>query len=437
MPIPFIMPKFDMDQETARVVEWLKQEGDQVRLDENVLVVETDKVAIDVAAPASGTLAALNAKPGDVVPVTTVIGYILAPGETLGDLPVERVESAGTASEPEATASADGPVQIGGPATPVARRVARELGVDLADVPTKEARISKADVERYAALEGERIKVPATPAARRIASEMAIDLAQISGSGPRGRVQMADVMAEVDERKPGDFRPAERIELAGTRRIIAERMLASSQAAPHIALSVEVDVGQFENVRERFNAEQAAAKKPNVSFTALLTRIVAWALARHPYLNASLIQETIYLWQEVNVGIAMATADGLIVPVIRGADRLSVGEITSHLAELTQKARNGRLELADIRDGTFTISNLGMFGIDHFRAIINPPESAILAVGRVIRKPVVVDEKDTVEVRPMLSLTLSADHRLVDGVQAANFLSDIVKAIESPDILLL
>ncbi len=162
-------------------------------------------------------------------------------------------------------------------------------------------------------------------------------------------------------------------------------------------------------------------------------RSAAWSLTRHPYLNASLDEEIIYLWKEINIGVATAIDGGLIVPVIHGANQLSVSQINDRLREMSGNARAGQLTIADVRDSTFTLSNLGMFGIDHFRAIINPPESAILAVGKVIRKPVVINSQDGIGVRSMMTLTLSADHRIVDGVTAANFLADLVKAIESPN----
>lgn len=448
-----------MDQETATVVEWLKKEGESVEIDEKVLVVETDKVAIDVPAPAGGTLSRISVEPGDVVPVTTVIAYILAKGESEADLPVQDDVSSSPATVEPVSDHQEETSKTPIVGTPIAKRMARELGIDLIDVPTKNDRITKVDVERYLANRNDvapevsapirsRVTVPATPAARRLAKDLDIDLASISSSGPKGRVQATDVRSaaekrpDVKEMKPAQFeRAAERQSLVGMRRTIANRMQASFQTAPHISLTVEVDVSQLEQTRVRMNALLKEAspeeKVKKVTITALLVRIVAWALARHPYVNASLIEEEIYLWNDVNVGVAIAIDDGLIVPVIHQADRLTVGVINDQLIDLTTKARSGQLSLENVHGGTFTLSNLGMFGIQQFRAIINPPESAVLAVGQVRRKPVVVDAEDNVEVRPVMSLTLSADHRVIDGVAAARFLSDITKAIETPDLLLL
>jgi pyruvate dehydrogenase E2 component (dihydrolipoamide acetyltransferase) len=213
-------------------------------------------------------------------------------------------------------------------------------------------------------------------------------------------------------------------------------MQTSFQTAPHIFLTVNVDVSNFEEKRKGLNSSIEEDTDANISLTAMLIRHIAQALVDHPYLNASLIDEDIYLWREVNIGLATAIDEGLIVPVIHNANQLGVIEINTRIKELARKAREGKLQLEDVHGGTFTLSNLGMFGIDQFQAIINPPESAILAVGRVIRKPVVVDDQDSVEVRPRMSLTLSADHRVIDGVTAARFLNDLVQAIESPDSLL-
>lgn len=454
MPLPFIMPKFDMDQEQATIASWEKQEGDFVRADETVLTVETDKVAIEVPSPGTGTLAGVRFRVGDRVPVTTVIAYILKEGESMADLPAGNVPApTGSANGGVNPASLPTPTGAVVHATPVAVRVAHEMGVDLSHVPASGKRITREDVERYAAgrsaparPEGGaatpgRVTEAATPAARRLARDMAVPLGSVAGSGPRGRVQAGDVLAFAENPQPsamaaGGDRAAEVIPLAGIRQTIAERMQASFQEAPHIALTVDADVSALEAARARLSELAARDGAGKVTLTALLVKVVAWALPRHPYLNASLKNGQMYLWKDIHVGVATAVPDGLIVPVIRNADRQPVREIVAALQDLTARAKAGRLGLADVQHGTFTISNLGMFGIRQFRAIINPPESAILAVGQVVRQPVVINERDEVGVRPILSLTLSADHRLVDGVVAARFLADLVQAIETPEVLL-
>jgi pyruvate dehydrogenase E2 component (dihydrolipoamide acetyltransferase) len=462
MPTPFIMPKFDMDQEKAKIVSWEKREGDFVKADEAVLTVETDKVAIEVPAPATGTLAGIRFQAGDVVPVTTVIAYILKEEESLRDLPAEDAPSI-TQAAPATIETTKGNGKAAPPssanavsATPVAMRAAKELGVDLSKVPPSGTRITREDVERYAAsrpkpatrkMDGAdarragRVTVAATPAARRLARELDAPLGSLAGSGPRGRVQAGDVVAFAEKAQAPVVtafadRPAEVIPLAGMRQAIAERMQASFQETPHIALTVEADMSALEASRARLNELAARDGVGKVTVTALLVKIVGWVLQRHPYLNASLKQGQIHLWKDINVGVAIAVPDGLIVPVIRNANRKSIREIVAALHDLAARAKEGRLDLGDVQHGTFTISNLGMFGIRQFRAIINPPESAILAVGAVVRKPVVIDDQDEVAVRPILALTLSADHRVVDGVGAARFLADLVQAIEMPETLL-
>jgi pyruvate dehydrogenase E2 component (dihydrolipoamide acetyltransferase) len=441
MPIPFIMPKFDMDQEKATIVSWTKSEGERVKAEETVLVVETEKVAIDVPSPAAGTLAGIRYQPGETVPVTTVIAYILKDGETLADLPKE-ARPAAPAPAPRSEPAAPSPVA----ATPVAARMAKEKGVDLARVPASGERITREDVEQY--LAGQAApqpagKTPATPAARRLARENRVELGSLKGSGPRGRVQAADVSAALGNAPAAagtpvvtGGRPAQVVPLTGMRQKIAERMTASFHDIPHIALTVEADASILEGAQKRLTALAEKDGAGKVSLTALIVCIVAWALERNPYINASLIDNQIHLWQDANIGIATAIPDGLIVPVLHQANRKSIRQIAVELQDLTLRAREGRLTLADVQHGTFTISNLGMFGIHQFRAVINPPESAILAVGAVVRRPVVINDQDELAVRPMVNITLSADHRVIDGVVAARFLADLVQGIQAPESLL-
>jgi pyruvate dehydrogenase E2 component (dihydrolipoamide acetyltransferase) len=446
------MPKFDMDQEDATIVEWLKNEGDKVEIDEAVLTVETDKVAIEVPSPASGRLVKITFEPGDVVPVTTVIAYILGKGETSADLPEDsalpEVESvAGSAAidqsgEVVEIPASDIPAREPVTATPLAARMAQSLGVDLSEVDSSKARVTKADIESY--IQGKessdgRVAIPATPAARRLAKELGVDIVAVSGSGPGGRVQAEDIKAFSPSPvsvAPEEMPVPEMVPLVGIRKTIADRMQYSFQEAPHIALTVEVEVSQLEVVRERMNEIAVNQGEQRVSLTALLVKIVAWGLNRNPFINSTLDGDTIKLLAEINVGVATAIDEGLIVPVIRDADKKTVRKINEDIKDLSQRARQGSLSLGEVKGGTFTISNLGMFGINQFRAIINPPESAILAVGNVVRKPVVINEKDDVAVRPMMSMTLSADHRVIDGVTGAKFLSDLVQAVETPELLL-
>ncbi|MFZ5809580.1 MAG: dihydrolipoamide acetyltransferase family protein [Chloroflexota bacterium] len=446
MPVPFIMPKFDMDQEKATIISWLKHEGDYINLGETVLTVETEKVAIDVPSPATGTLTKILYKEGDVVPVTEVIAYVLMDGESSTE--IEAIIST-LPSQPEKAHlnSQEKSTHLTPPtglikATPVAKRMANEEGLDISKISPLGEKIKRADVERFIANKEpiKRVTIPATPAARRLARENGIVLETIKGSGPRGRIQQDDVQEIVrsisSQKTEINDLEADMLPLTSIQRTIAERMQLSFHEAPHIALTVSVDVTDAEDARNYFNDLAEKQGKPRVTLTALLVKIVGWALVRNPLLNSSYYKDSIRLWKVVNIGVATATPQGLVVPVIKGVDHMSVSEINSILIDLTNRARENKLNLEDVRGGTFTISNLGMFGIDQFRAIINPPESAILAVGRIVRRPVVVDNQDRIEVRPILTLTLSADHRVIDGIVAARFLNDLVSGIEKPSFLL-
>ncbi len=433
MATPVIMPKIEMAQERATIIQWLREEGDEVEKGEALLEVETDKVTMEVEAPASGILAGLRGGRGDRIPVTETIAYILEPGE---DLPEEPGEEA-KAPLPSAEAAGEAG------ATPVTRRLAEVRGVDLSDLEGSgpQGRITRSDVE--AALqasepspaEGVEGKVRATPAARRIAREEQVELSAVSGSGPRGRVQADDVRAFVEAREEAPGPTAEVVPLEGMRRTIAERMTESYQTAPHITLTIDVDMGAFEETRARLNVKAEAAGAPRVTVTALLVKAVASTLEGHPWLNSTLQGEEIHLLPQINVGVAVALETGLIVPVVHNADRKGVGEIAADVRELTTRAREHRLRPSDVAGGTFTVSNLGPFGIDQFTAIINPPEAAILAVG-ALRRRFVPDDGGNPVVCPIMRMTLSADHRIVDGAAAARFLRDLRQALETPALLL-
>jgi len=441
MATSVIMPKLEMSQETATIVQWLKGDGEAVRKGEPLLTVETDKVTIDVESPESGTLAGIRVEADDVVPVTETIAYILGPGESLPER-----EAGGRRQEAVSGTARATPVDV--PATPVAQRMAADYGLDLSAVAGTGpgGKVVKADVE--AAIAQARRpdasaagKVRATPAARRIARERGLDLEDIAGSGPRGRVQGADVVAYTPARIEGAPSPVADVEivpLRGMRRRIAERMTASYRTAPHITLTVQVDMSAVEALRAELNARAESRGAPRISVTALLVKVCAWALKRHRWVNASLHGEEIHLHPLANVGVAMALDEGLIVPVIHQAEALGLAEIAARLRDLADRARQGALTPQDVSGGTFTITNLGMYGIDQFTAIINPPECAILAVGRIAKQSVVVEQggRDLAVIVPMMTVTLSADHRVLDGAVAASFLRDVVDALEHPNLLL-
>jgi pyruvate dehydrogenase E2 component (dihydrolipoamide acetyltransferase) len=432
MPVPVIMPKFEMAQESGKVLRWLKQEGEAVTKGEAILEVETDKVAMEVEAPASGTLVGIRAGPGEVVPIGQPIAYILLPGEVWEGAP-----GASPAASP-----------AGAPrATPVAERIAQAHGVDLSAVPGTGpgGRVTKADVEAFLAQRAAEGKVKAAPAARRLARELGVDLQQVEGTGPGGRIQSEDVRRAAEALRAGvspealeaPARPAirRRVPLAGMRRIIAERMSRSVREAPQFTVSIDVEMGRAMAIVEDLAAWAEREGGPRVTLTALLVKACAWALRRHPALNATLEGEEILEWEDVNIGVAVAVPEGLVVPVIPEADRRGVWEIARMLEEKVGRAREGRLRPEDVQGGTFTLSNLGMYGIDRFTAILNPPQAGILAVGRVAKRPV-VGEGDEVVVRPVATLTLTADHRVIDGAQAAQFMETLRAVLERPGLLL-
>jgi pyruvate dehydrogenase E2 component (dihydrolipoamide acetyltransferase) len=439
MAVEMIMPKVDMDQETGTVVEWLKTDGDQVKEGETILVIETDKIAIDVESPGTGTLQGISAHPGDVIPIGTVIAYILDEGEELPEGAGEAPKAAETPA-PEETHPAPENSQVS--ATPVARNMAKSHGVDLSTVPPtgKGGRVTKDDVQAVlgavpaASREGDLI---ATPAARRTARLKGIDLALVRGTGPGGRIQAYDV----ENFQPLAGQPAaagvqsgESIPLIGMRKKIADRMTASYQSIPHIQFTLSVDMTKFNKAREDYNDLALERGGEKVSVTAMLVKLVAMVLADHPMLNSSLVEDQIVLHQDINIGVAVALEKGLIVPVVKNADRKGISAIAAEASDLVTRARNDQLTSADVKGGTFTITNLGPFGIEQFNAIINPPEAAILAIGST--QPEVRALPDgAIAIRPVMRFTLSADHRIIDGAVAARFAADLKTTLENPILM--
>ncbi|HZN22414.1 MAG TPA: dihydrolipoamide acetyltransferase family protein [Gaiellaceae bacterium] len=384
MATDVIMPALGMAQETGKVLRWLKAEGDEVAKGEPLMEVETDKVTVEIEAPTDGLLAGLRAAEGAEVPVGQAVAVILAPGEALPE------NGASAAKEPKAA--------------PVAQAVAAAP----VEAPAREAR-----------------RRLASPKARRLAAEQGIDLDALGeGSGPGGALVAADVAATAQAVAPapaGGEQPLSRIWS-----VMAERTAQSWTSAPHFYLLREVDAGRLGSWRSV--ARDRAGR--DVSVTDLLVRATAAALARHAQANAAWADGSIRFNDEVNVGIAVAVEDGLVVPVVHGADRLGVGEIAARREDVVTRAREGALRPEDVERGTFTISNLGMFGVDAFNAVVNAPQAAILAVGRIVERVVPVDGAPGI--RPMMALTLSCDHRVIDGARAAQFLSELAALIEEP-----
>ena len=430
-----IMPALGMAQDEGVLLRWLKKEGEMVTAGEPLMEVATDKVDVQVEAPASGLLTAVTAKEGDEIPVGQVIAQIAAEGE--------EVPAPQQASDPQEAAAEDKPADPPLPSSPVAARIAAEHGVDLSQVSATGDRISKEDVEAHIRAAGSGSRVLASPKARRLARERGIDLATLVGHGPEGAVLAADVPMVADPQAEilpqpvpevaatTDRAPAMEPETQSVSRmwqIMAQRLTDSWTSVPHFYLVRDVSAAQLMNWRTLLAA--GAADGAKITYTDMLTKLSALSLARFPRLNSFWDDGKIVTNPDINVGLAIAVEDGLLVPVVHSADRLRVDEIAARRADLVGRANSGGLVPNDFADGTFTISNLGMYGVDAFNAIVNPPQAAILAVGRIADR--VVAENGQPVVRPMMTLTLSCDHRAVDGVRAAQFLDALVGMIEEP-----
>ncbi len=427
MPKEVIMPALGMAQDEGVLLRWLKKEGEMVTAGEPLMEVATDKVDVQVEAPASGTLTAVTAQEGDEIPVGQVIAQIAAEGEELPPAP--------PAAEPEDAPEEETSVSSYLPSSPVAARIAAEHGIDLANVQADGGRISKEDVEAHIRSLSSGPRVLASPKARRLARERGIELASLVGSGPEGAVLAADVpmsaqpvpVAPIAERPPSATEP-ETQPVSRIWQIMAERLTASWTSVPHFYLVREVNVDQLINWRTILSS--GAADGAKITYTDLLTKLAALSLARFPRLNAFWDDGKIVSNPDINIGLAIAVEDGLLVPVVHNADRLRVEEIAARRADLVASAGSGGLTPNDFSGGTFTISNLGMYGVDSFNAIVNPPQAAILAVGRIADRVVAVEGQPAV--RPMMTLTLSCDHRAVDGVRAAQFFDALIGMIEEP-----
>ncbi|RPI58628.1 MAG: 2-oxo acid dehydrogenase subunit E2 [Chloroflexi bacterium] len=441
MAIPILMPKLSFVVTQGTIVEWLKGPGEPVTKGEPLLVVESEKATVDIESPGTGVLGPELAAVGTTVPVTTTIGYLLEPGEVsprlnLTPAPPAEDHVRAVSAAPQVEEAGDGQRLK---ASPSARRLAQEHGVDLAGLSGSGpgGRITQEDVQAYVNARAEAEASPArvTPAARRLATALDVDLAGVEGTGPRGRITLDDIKgashaAPGPETGAGAGPAGEWVELTSIQRLTGERMSTSFHTAPHFYLSVEADMRQATALRETLLPAVEARAGVRLSLTDVLLAAVAQALAAHPALNASFEEGRLRRFQEINPCLAVDTPRGLTVPVFHGADRLSLAEIARRRVDVVDRARDNRLGPEDLQGGTFTISNLGMFGIDVFHAIINPPQAAILAVGRVARRPRAVGE--ALELVPTVWLSLSVDHRVTDGATAARFMQDLVSLIENP-----
>jgi pyruvate dehydrogenase E2 component (dihydrolipoamide acetyltransferase) len=353
-------------------------------------------------------LGSVTAGEGDVVPVGQTIAVIAEAGAAAA-----AVTPVPSAASPVAATAAPSRVK----ASPLARKIAEQHGVDIAQIRTSSGRVEKADVLAHVSTRGSG-RVLASPKARRLAAERGVDLKVVRGSGPDGAVLTADLPAAV----AAVARPAATDGVGTVWRVMAERMTQSWTSAPHFYLVREVNASRLIAWRARAGT--------SITYTDLLVRLVAAALAQHPRVRVSWNDGALVAHPEVNIGLAVAIEDGLLVPVIHRADTLSLAEIAARREELVTRAQTGKLRPADIAGGAFTISNLGMYGVDAFNAIVNPPQAAILAVGRIADRVVPVNGAPAVA--PMMVLTLSCDHRALDGARGAQFLGALADLVEEP-----
>jgi pyruvate dehydrogenase E2 component (dihydrolipoamide acetyltransferase) len=411
MAIKFGMPSLGHTMEKGKVIEWLKREGEPVAKGEPLLVVETDKIVTEVEAPAAGVVLKILVGPAEERPIGTTLALLGALGETLSEAEVRQLlgdeEGRGAVTATPAVATA---------------------------VPRPTVAVREAS---------ERIKI--SPIARKLAEEFGLDPATLQGTGPGGRISKEDVLQAAEAAKaapapasaastptPASARlsVARTIPLSGIRGRVAERMFQSWNTIPRVTEVMHVDMSATVAFRDAMLGQWEQQYGRRISLNDMLTKAVALALRRHPRLNATLVQQAVRLHDQVNVGVAVNLDEGLIVPVICNADQKDLGQIAQESHELAEKARAGRLQLADVSDGTFTITNLGTTGIELFTPIINPPQVAILGVGMVQRRPVVVG--DALAIRPSVYLCLVFDHRAVDGVPAANFLQEVQRLLSKP-----
>jgi pyruvate dehydrogenase E2 component (dihydrolipoamide acetyltransferase) len=444
-----VMPKLSEAMETGKLLRWLKQEGDRISGGDIIAEIETDKADIELEAFGSGVLRKLLATPGTAVPVGGLIAVIAEPDEDIsavvGGAPARPAAAVAAKAAP---AAAPAPAAVAAPAapSPVAAPVAPARAPAAAAAPSAPVAVA---ASAAAVIPSGRLKV--SPLARKLAQRASIDLARVTGTGPGGRIIQRDIEAAVAGGLPSAAgRPAavaavaalapavarggpdtEDIPLSPIRAAIARQMTQSKAPVPHFYITTEIAMERAAALRTELQALPGA---PKVSFTDVVVRACAVTLQKHPGVNASFTGDAIRRHRAAHIGIAVAVDDGLITPVLRDCDRKSLFQIAAESRDLIERTRGRKLRQQELSGATFSVSNLGMFPVDEFNAIINPPEGAILAVGAIVDKPVVVDGQLAVGKR--MRVTLSADHRVMDGAMGARFLADLKAALEAPLALL-
>jgi pyruvate dehydrogenase E2 component (dihydrolipoamide acetyltransferase) len=430
MATDVIMPALGVAQEKGTLLNWLKAEGQSVTKGEPLMEVETDKATVEIEAPASGILANVTASAGDEIPVGNKIAAILAPGEVATPAAVREHPHPSPLPKGEGMNEDRPPSE--GEGISKGRPLEGEGKSKARLVPQSEIQNVGHPLPLGEGRGEGRGKILASPAAKRIAREKGIDLKSLKGSGPGGSVLAEDVLRSTTRQAAAPGGPPkikETIRLTPMRRIVGERMTKSKQTAPHFYLTMDADMTE---VTRRRSALKEKGDQLVPSINDFILSACARALKDFPLLNAAFTDHGVEMYADINIGMAVALEEGLVVPVIRNADRLSLQELAKQSRELADKAQNKKLFPLDYEGGTFTVSNLGMFGVDSFVAIINPPQCAILAVGQV--GPRVVPHGEGIAVRPIMTMSLSADHRVVDGAIGARFLQEVKRLLEKPDL---
>jgi len=390
MAISVVMPALEMAQENGKLLAWRKKEGERVQKGEPLLEIETDKAVVEVESPGDGLLAGVTAQVGAVIPVGETIAWLVAPGE----------------SPPAKAASA----------APAARASNSAERTSATAAHLREHTLASSAPQ-------------ISPKARRLAKELGVDISRVPGTGPGGVISTEDVLAFADSLRTAT--PAASEALSQVARLMAERTTQSWTSVPHFFLVRDVDAGALVDAQRKLDAESGQAQGAPVTLTDLLIAVLARTLAKHPQLNSSWTGEGIRPNPDVNISLAVAVKDGVVGAVIHRANMLTISEISAQRMDLRERARAGRLRPADISGGTFTLSNLGMYKVDAFSAIITPPQAAVLAAGAISDR--VVARNGQPKVRPMMTITLSSDHRVVDGARAAVFLGELADAISQPE----
>lgn len=458
----FTMPQLGSTMEEGTILKWRKQEGDAVKSGEILLEIETDKASMEVESPVDGVLRKMLAKENDLVPIRQPIAILASATESIEALLAEASGGAGAAapSSPVATIAAPSPAaapQALAPAlssevflSPRASRIADEHGVSRADLAGRgtgpQGRIIERDVlafvEARKSQPAEKSAPRATPLAARVADDLGVDISELSLGLPGSRVRRDDVVRYAESRQPAPASSPAPVQedvtvqpFAGMRRRIADNVAKSRFTAPHVTLTLEVDMTAATDFRQRILPEIEKIYGVRVSFTDIIIKAAARALGEHPMLNSALVGDEIRIYAHKNIGVAVALEEGLVVPVLKQAESKSIGTIAKESKPLIDRARSGKFTPDDLAGGTFTITNLGTFGIDNFDPIIVPPQAAILGVCRIADKPVVINK--AIAIRSMMNLCLSFDHRIVDGAPAARFLQRLKELLENPMLILI